>query len=300
MNQAIKIVGTITERKFEHQILPQFDRVRRIIRPEQIVVVDLSKFGFSGPSFPAVLLTMIGHLSEDLAARVLLIPPESKRAAAYLNRIAFFDYAGFIADFDTMFLSDINKYARSKHSLTILEINKISEESNTSSIINHLLIDGHDIIATNLHYSHEKVKTFLKIIAELCLNITDHSESWGVVLIQYLSYLAKPVVRISVADKGIGVKQSLIEKHSKEYESASDCECIKAILREGMTRRKGRLLGLHAIRGFVKGWHGVIRMRSGTGKVLITQIDKEKQVSGLVFFPGTYVDIELPPHGEAK
>ena len=271
--------------------------MRRIVHEGQLITVDLYDLDFIGPSFPTILLAMMGHLAEDCGARVLLIPPKSRAISAYLDRIDFFAYARSIADFDTQFLSDINQYRSGKRSLTILEINRVSEESNTKSIINNILICGHDMMAANLHYKHSKIDTFLKIVAELCLNITDHSESWGVVLIQYLSYLENPVARISVVDKGIGIKASLVKKDA-EYRSKNDCECIKAVLQGGMTRKEGRSLGLYAIRRFVNEWNGTMRVRSGTGKLSVSQTNIEKGTSGLIFFPGTHVDVDLPPNTE--
>ena len=293
MSLVITIKGKVTEQVYEREILPQFEHARKILHAGQIVVVDLSGLSFVGPSFPAVMLIMMGDLAENVGAKVLLVPPESQYTSAYLERLDFFTYAGFVADFDTAFMLNISKYKENKNSRTILKINRICEESGARSIVNNLLIHGYDIISSNLHYNPVEIDQFLQIVAELCLNITDHSESWGVVLIQYLSYLARPIVRISVVDKGIGIKSSLFKKYA-EYGNKSDCDCIKAVLREGITRKSGHPLGLFAIRCFVSRWHGVMKIRSGTGKVWITENNKEKQVSRLIMFPGTHADIQLP------
>lgn len=296
MIPTIEVKGKVTERTFEEKILPQFVRALSQLKRGSTLRLDLSQLQYSGPSLLLSLIVMSEYIDENFRANVWVELPRSDPVLSYLYRMRFFDYLEQSADFDRVTLKFISKYKESRASKRILEISKIIEAGDTSRIVNNLLSHGYDIIKTNLGFHDTEITRFLGILAELCLNICDHCESWGIVAIQMLSYNHKEMVKICVADGGIGIKNSLLKKHKKVFDSSQldDCAVLKSVLGPGLTRKMGRELGLFAIKNIVSNWMGEIRMRSLRGRLTILNSQKELASPNLCFFPGTQVDIYLP------
>lgn len=302
MIPTIEVKGKITERTFEDKVLPQFVRalgeLKRgsTVRTIRTVRIDLSGLQYSGPSLLLSLIVMSGYINENLRAKIWVDLPKSEPVLRYLYRMKFFDYLEPNADFDRVVLKFINKYKESKASKRVLEISKILEAGDTNRIVNSLLKNGYNIIKSNLGFCDIEINRFLGILAELCLNICDHCESWGIVTIQTLSYNSKEMVKICVADGGIGIRNSLLKKHSGIFEPTQldDCDALKSVLGPGLTRKVGRELGLFGIKNIVSNWMGEIRMRSLKGRMTMLNSQKELTVPNLCFFPGTQVDIYLP------
>lgn len=128
------------------------------------------------------------------------------------------------------------------------------------------------------------------IITEALNNICQHSRSVGYVASQY--YKSNDIIRISIGDSGIGLRESL-----HQYKPKTDKEAIEMALKPcvtgnypypGQSQMRNRGVGLTGIERFVKDSEGDFLIWSG-------EIYKYKQsfYNPRVFWRGTFLNISI-------
>jgi anti-sigma regulatory factor (Ser/Thr protein kinase) len=178
----------------------------------------------------------------------------------------------------------------------LLEITPIERTSDIHFIVDRVRDRAQAILAAHLHYDDRAVSGFIVALSEVCQNIIEHSENRGFVGIQKYRYpsLGRNIVKIAVMDVGIGFRKSL----SGRFKLRSDHEAIEQALLHGASRHEdeGRGHGLAAVRRFVTQWNGRLSIRSGTARLSILPewAQGREQQRGLLFFPGSQINIVLP------
>ncbi len=287
----------LDENTFEHLLLQSN---RDMIGNE--VIINLEKIEFIDPYGMIGLLEFGWYLRKKLGIAPILNFPESVNVLKYLERMDFFKNASppFEMDISTVQIGE--RFLRSRHSDVLLEMTKIQGSDDIHSIVDRVKRGAEIILRTHLHYDNMAIDSFIVALSEVCQNIPEHSQDVGYVGIQKYFYgkkFGKKVVKISVMDLGIGVKESLSLKYSHLYSKDwSDSVAIRLALFESASRYDdiGRGHGLTSVRKLVQKWNGKIMIRSGMAKVgIVPQWDATKpQQSALSFFPGTQISIVLP------
>jgi hypothetical protein len=151
------------------------------------------------------------------------------------------------------------------------------------------------LISTNFPLSDDAEYEMRIHINELMTNSFDHSKTKFGVYVCAQWYPAKKNLRISFADGGIGIFQSL-RGSGKFPEVKNDIEAIRLAIKPGITTRKKQLggLGLDYIKKYVRSNDGTLTIASGRGKVNFykNKIENKYEPIG---FEGTIVDILVSP-----
>jgi len=137
-------------------------------------------------------------------------------------------------------------------------------------------------------------------INELMTNGFDHSESTVGCYVCAQWYPTQKNLRISFADGGIGIFQSL--KRSRLFPNINtDVEAIKLAVKPGITTREERRggFGLDYIRRYVRNNNGTLTIISGEGKVNFYTNKVENKLEEIGFH-GTVVDIKISPTAVKK
>lgn len=230
-------------------------------------------------------LTSISVVLEKCLAQekpVYYSPPTNVDFKAYLERIGF-----------------EHQFLRGKaaiHKGTSVELKRLTGVDPVcgASLVN--------LIAANFLLSNDAQYEMRTHLNELMTNSVDHSKTKFGFYVCAQWYPAKQNLRISFADGGIGIFQSL-EQSGKYPDVTNDIKAIRLSVKQGVTTRKNQLggLGLDFIRKYVRNNDGTLTIISGHGKVNFypNKIESKYEPSG---FDGTIVDILISPksHPEPK
>jgi anti-sigma regulatory factor (Ser/Thr protein kinase) len=224
--------------------------------------------------------------------------PESTEVLGYLSRMAFFEAATGVFDFD----APQRRAAAKGASDVLLEITPIVANADVHQVVDRVQSKAGAILSSRLGYPATAVVQFSVILSEICQNIVEHAEAPGWVAAQAYNWakrLGRYVVVISVMDVGRGFRGSLHDEHSARYgDRWGDTTALEAAFLHGITRfpDSGRGQGIQQIRKQVRRWDGAITIRSGTAR--IGQVpewdDTPPLTDGMQPFPGAQISIILP------
>ncbi|MEK7066532.1 MAG: ATP-binding protein, partial [Patescibacteria group bacterium] len=151
------------------------------------------------------------------------------------------------------------------------------------------LISGSLSLSTDARY---EMQTHIN---ELMTNGFDHAKSKVGCYVCAQWYPAKKNLRISFADGGIGIFQSLRDS-GKFPEISNDADAIRLAVKPGITTRKKQLggFGFDYMRKYVRKNKGTLSIVSGNAKVNFYK-NKIEQKNEPIKFEGTIVDIKVSP-----
>lgn len=150
-----------------------------------------------------------------------------------------------------------------------------------------------NIIADNLPLSGDAKYEMQTHINELMTNGFDHAHSQVGCYVCAQWYPSTKTLRISFADGGIGIFQSL--KNSGKFpQIKSDAAAVRLAIKPGITTRKGPTggFGFDYMRKYVRNNGGTLSIVTGEAKVNFYK-NKIEDKSEPTAFPGTVVDIKV-------
>ena len=228
--------------------------------------------------------------------------PESADVSGYLGRMAFYDAASELFDFEKP-----SRRGGGGASDVLLEVTSVAANADVHEVVDRVQSQAGAILASKLGYPATAVVQFSVILSEVCQNIIEHAGAPGWVAAQAYNWskrLGRNVVVISVMDVGRGFRGSLGDEHSARYgDRWGDATALEAAFLHGLTRfpDSGRGQGIQQIRRQVRRWDGAITIRSGTAR--IGQVpdwdDTPPLVEGMAPLPGAQISIILPAREDA-
>jgi len=264
---------------------------------DERVLFDARHIRWIDPNGMVALLVAgtVAARSQGMIPRLEL--PESTDVNGYLARMAFFEAAAGVFEFDAP-----GRRGSGGPSDVLLEITPIAANADVHQVVDRVQTQAGAILSSKLGYPPTAVVQFSVILSEVCQNIIEHAEAPGWVAAQAYNWarrLGRFVVVISVMDVGRGFRGSLGDEHSARYADRwGDATALEAAFLHGLTRfpDSGRGQGIQQIRRQVRRWDGAITIRSGAAR--IGQVpewdDTPPLVDGLAPLPGSQISIILP------
>lgn len=141
------------------------------------------------------------------------------------------------------------------------------------------------------------IDCFVTVISEVCQNIFEHSLDSGYCAMQTYSVGGAHTVRLVIADSGIGIKESFVDRGDVFYES--DAKLIEMVLTTPLSSKRRFGYGLCQVNAIIEKLRGSIFIRSG--KSSVAAMYNRKPAGGSYFFlrndlpdfPGTQISISL-------
>lgn len=238
------------------------------------VTFDFDKVTWAAP-FGLTVISVALAKCLDQGKAVFYVPPANAQVNTYLERIGFRYH----------FL----KGAAVEHKKTSVELKclRTVDPGCSEAIV--------ELIADNLDLTEDAKYEMRTHINELMTNGFDHSKSKVGCYVCAQWYPAKQNLRISFADGGIGIFQSLRDS-GKFPEVQNDADAIRLAIKPGITTRKKQLggFGLDYIRKYVRNNDGTLSILSGSAKINFysNKIEHKNEPIG---FAGTVVDILVSP-----
>lgn len=251
-----------------------FDRLSEALGHEGPITFDFERVDWAAP-FGLTAIAVVLEKCLDQGKKIYYTPPKNKEFRSYLERIGF----------QYHFL----KGTEVAHKATSVELKRLRgvDPGCSEALVN--------LIADNFPLSDDAKYEMRTHINELMTNSFDHSKTKFGFYVCAQWYPQMKNLRISFADGGIGIFQSLKES-GKFPQVKDDIQAIRLAIKPGITTRKKQLggLGLDYIRKYVRNNDGTLTIVSGFGKVNFykNKIENKPEPSR---FDGTIVDILVSP-----
>ena len=238
------------------------------------ITFDFEKVEWAAPfGLTTISVTLAKCLNQGKL--VYYSPPKHTELNSYLERIGFKYH----------FLSG----KAIEHKKTSLELKRLLwvDPGCSAAIV--------ELVAHDFPLSEDAKYEMRTHINELMTNGFDHSKSNVGCYVCAQWYPVTKKLRISFADGGIGVLQSL--KDSGDFPSIhTDAAAIRLAVKPGVTTRREHRggFGLDYIRRYARNNNGTLSIISGHAKVNF-YINKIEEKYETISFPGTVVDITISP-----
>ena len=166
---------------------------------------------------PAVL-SMIAAIGGPLDPQNITCERIVARSGHYLERIGLFKFLGIDSGMK------VEEHESAGRFIPLTQIK-------TSSDLNHFLTE----MVPLLHLEPQHVEAIQYTISELVRNVLEHAQAKDGAIV-CAQYFKSNIIRIGIADAGVGLKQSI----GRSYEVPSDIEAIKLALWPGITGTTNR------------------------------------------------------------
>ncbi len=284
----LRVENTRLNPRSADELLAEFLRVIHAHAPDSPLEIDLSALRFIDP-YGLITLCLVGRYARTVVPRVNYRMPEAYALRSYLGRVRFAQALDGIEMLGPDLIVDQEREKTDSEAL--MEITRIQAQADVESLLGHIAQRVEAILAEELLYTAVEINQFKNVIAELCHNILDHSMNWGFATAQrYLDPRAgKKYVVIGVGDLGIGIKNSLAQRHDvAEWTHAA---AMQNSLKQHFSRDENRGLGLYIVNQICNRYSGSLHMRTGDTRLYIRGRSQYEHVS--VHFPGTQIAIAL-------
>jgi len=251
-----------------------FECCRDALNHKGPVTFDFEKVEWAAPfGLTVISVTLAKCLRQG--KKVYYSPPKNRDLNLYLERISFKYH----------FLSG----KAVEHKKTSVELKQLRgvDPGCSAAIV--------ELIANDFPLSEDSKYEMRTHLNELMTNGFDHSKSEVGCYVCAQWYPSKKNLRISFADGGIGILQSL--KNSGKFpEAQTDAKAIRLAIRPGITTRKEQNggLGLDYIKRYARNNNGTLSILSGHAKINF-YMNKIEEKYEAVKFTGTVVDIKVSP-----
>ncbi len=265
-----------------------FDRLvagitRRAPAPDRNLVIDLGRARFVDP-YGTVCLVVLARALYSPARQVAYVLPSDEETQRFLQAMGAIEH---IAPYGQLRnLARTHSAARSD--FFGLGLTAIQAGTDVNAVLGRFFT----LARSQLGFGPGDLVESAKIVSELCHNIKDHSEDWGLAAVQlYRDRSGRRYVSIGVADLGVGIRHSL-GRHRPEVQGWTHQQAIEQALSGLSSRPSGGGLGLSSVREIVRRYQGHLAVRSGDTKLQMTA-GKATRALRVAHFAGTQVGLSF-------
>lgn len=265
-----------------------FDRLlagiaRRSPALDRDLVIDLGRARFIDP-YGTVCLVMLARALHSPARQVAYVLPNDDAAQRFLTAMGATEQ---IAQYGQ--LRNLTRmHGTTRSDFSGLGLTAIQGSTDVNAVIGRFFA----LARGELGYGPGDLADSAKIVSELCNNIKDHSQDWGLATVQlYRDRSGRRFVSIGVADLGVGIRHSL-SQHRPDVANWPHQQAIEQALSGLSSRPAGGGLGLSSVREIVRRCAGHLAVRSGDAKVQVTA-GKTTKALRVAHFAGTQVGLSF-------
>lgn len=276
-----------------------FDRIialEKHIVENRVEKLDLGAVTFIEPYSMAGLLLIGRRYIKNTGTRLMLvnIPVALQQ---YLYRMDFFETRVFETDSELDRSKQLHRRAFSKRVIEVTEIPHAERESVAviSKVVSLFRKRGSYILRSI--FSDDAVNHFVTVISEVCQNVFEHSMDNGYLALQTYTYNRENVIRLVIADSGIGIEESFSEEQRKQY--GIGAELLENALTRPISGKREFGYGLCRVNSIIREMKGNLFVRSCSSSVAFVYNKGRAdglycfQKNDLEYFEGTQISISL-------
>jgi anti-anti-sigma regulatory factor len=259
-------------------------------------ILDLSRVTFIEPYSMVSLLLLGRNYLRNRGEKLSLvnIPMDIHQ---YLSRMDFLS-AGVFNVIDR--LDEKLLYKKSSFSRRVVEITEVPNKERESiraisGIISLFRKRAQHIL--KFWISSNIIDYFVTVISEVCQNIFEHSLDSGYCAMQTYAMGNEHIVRLIIADSGIGIRESFAQKPGISFDS--NAKLTEMALTTPLSSKRRYGYGLCQVNAIIEKLRGSIYIRSTDSSVAVMYNRKHAGGSysflknDLPAFPGTQISISL-------
>lgn len=260
------------------------------------LVIDFSQVAFIEPYSLVALLLISRKYLRDTGSK-LVFKNLSIAVLQYLARMDFFKNGIVELDGTLRKVDELKRSAFSKRVIEIIEIP--NKERDSVKVINSVIALFRKRANCILQYwvGSNTVDYFVTVISELCQNVFEHAFDSGFCALQTYNYGKGHVLRLVIADSGIGIKESFVGRNIPPYETEADLLALALMTPISSKRNFG--YGLCQVNSVMEKMKGQIYLRSGTASISVLYRQKSGgrayvfKRNNLAEFSGTQISLTL-------
>lgn len=269
-----------------------FDRLlagmaRRSPAADRDLVIDLGRARFIDP-YGTVCLVMLARSLYSPARQVAYVLPNDEDTQRFMLAMGAIEHVAPYGELRNL----VRPYGAGRSDFFGLGLTAVQASTDVNAIVGRFF----SLARSELGFGPGDLADSAKIVSELCSNIKDHSEDWGLAAVQlYRDRGGRRYVSIGVADLGVGIRHSL-SRHRPEVAGWTHQQAIEQALSGLSSRPTGGGLGLSSVREIVRRYTGHLAVRSGDHKVQMTA-GKATRALRVARFGGTQVGLSFSQLG---
>ncbi len=270
-----------------------FDRLlsgigRRAPEPERLLIIDLSSARFVDP-YGMVCLVMLARALQRQNHPLAFVLPTDAEVQQFGVGMGLFEQLALYGD-----LRNTPRGRATAAAAPGLKLTPIQASTDVTVVVGQFL----ELARSELGFGVGDLASSAKIVSELSNNIKDHSQDQGLAAAHlYRDRHGRRFVSIGVADLGIGIRQSLSQRHAGAAQWTHQ-EAIGRALQGLSSRATAGGLGLSSVSALVRRYQGQLSVRSGDAKLQF-QTDREPRTLHVTPFAGTQVGISFSQLSES-
>lgn len=241
-----------------------------------------------------VILSMVASLAQSIDPANITCKRITAKSGHYLKRMGLFEFLRVASDID---ISEHNPSGR------FIPLTQIKDSDQLTKFITDMI--------PLLHLEPKQAESIRYIVSELVRNVLEHARTQHGAIVCAQFFQKSNMIRIGIADTGIGIKQSMDQSHV----TSDDLDAIELALAPGVTgttRREGGTelnagAGLFFIKSIAYTNRDFFVIYSGSGMYKLLKRDENKKLllranphldrhsehKGLPLWRGTVVGIDI-------
>jgi anti-sigma regulatory factor (Ser/Thr protein kinase) len=292
-------VERLDDASFDNVLLRQLSTLYRRLRYEALplaashVLIDLRTVRSIFPYAALGLLVLLQGLAPIFQAPIRLLLPAYAEAPACIRWMA---QSGFIEAAQPWAEVDCEVPHSVRDDAYLVPVRILATKADHQNLIHEVLAKVPCLLQST--FGEEGCVRITTAFSELSQNILSYAKPGvaapGFVMLQAF----REIVKFAVADAGPGIPATLRPSYD-ELREADDSTVIAFAMRPGVTSRaQGGGLGLYHLREVIRLHHGILNIRSGSGKLLVhNDTEYLYQPRGLyrapMYFWGTQIGVVL-------
>jgi len=246
------------------------------------ITIDLTRAAFIDPYGAACLVLMADHLNKR-GQHPHCVLPDDERIQHQAAEIGLVSALRSRADVHNL---KVRRAGDSKDA--VLALTPIRSRMDVQQVVSYLV----NLAQSRLSYDLGDVLDASKGVSELCYNVVDHSDAFGLVTARILrGKQGQRYIALAVVDNGVGIRASLTRRYPEAAQWPHG-QAIERALNGLSSRPAGGGVGLRSVEAVVRRYSGRLVIRSGNERLYLAADRQLRLVPG-VEFAGTQVGISF-------
>lgn len=266
-------VKRLDDRSFDNLLLRQLTVLYRRLQREALplaaskILIDLRAMRSLFPYAALGLLVLLQGCAPMFLQRIQVLLPSYAEAPECVRWIA---QSGFLEAAEPWADVHCDLHGMVRDDMYLIPIRVIASRQDHVALVNELLEKVPYLLGTTL--GNDGCVRIVTIFSELTQNVLSYARPGAAAPGFAMLQAFRGIVKFAVADAGPGIPATLRPTYARELAESDDSATLAFAMQPGITSRlNGGGLGLYHLREVIRRHNGILNIRSGSGKLLLSR-----------------------------